>query len=73
VPGWVGNYSLPLQRLSCHESGYYLHLAYVVYHFHEVVTSLKTNEVVSDGLTSAIVTLKKDETGKWRIAFIAYT
>jgi ketosteroid isomerase-like protein len=48
-------------------------LAYVVYHFHEVVTSLKTNEVVSDGLTSAVVTLKKDETGKWRIAFVAYT
>lgn len=50
-------------------SGY---LAYVVYRFHEVVTSLKTNEVVKDAMTSAVVTLKKDAKGKWKIAFLAY-
>lgn len=46
-------------------------LAYVVYHFHEVVTSLKTNEVVRDVMTSAVVTLKREK-GKWKIAFLAY-
>ena len=49
------------------------HLAYVSYHFHEVVTNVKTNEVVNDVLYSALVTLKKDEAGKWKIAFLVYT
>jgi hypothetical protein len=40
-------------------------LAYVSYQFHEVVTVIKTNEVDHEVLISALVTLKKDEAGKW--------
>ena len=47
-------------------------LAYVSYHFHEVVTKLKTNEVDHELLVSALVTLKKDESGKWKITFLVY-
>jgi ketosteroid isomerase-like protein len=47
-------------------------LAYVLYHFHEVVKTIKTNEVVADNTYSALVTLKKDASGKWMIALIAY-
>ena len=47
-------------------------LAYVLYHFHEVVKAIKTNEVVADDLYSAVVALKKDATGKWKIALLRY-
>ena len=48
-------------------------LAYVSYHFHEVVTTLKTNEVDHEVLISALVTLKKDDAGKWKIAYLVFS
>ena len=47
-------------------------LAYVSYHFHEVVTTIKTNEVDHELLVSALVTLKKDTSGNWKIAFLVF-
>lgn len=48
-------------------------IAYVLYHFHEVVKKIENSEVVKDTLISAVVTLKKDATGKWKIAVIGYS
>jgi ketosteroid isomerase-like protein len=50
----------------------YCDLAYVLYHFHEAVHNIKTDEVWMDVMHSAVAVLKKDATGKWRIAFLAY-
>jgi ketosteroid isomerase-like protein len=47
-------------------------LAYVVFHFHEVLKTIKTNEVVVDVSHSAVATLKKDAAGKWKMAFLGY-
>lgn len=47
-------------------------LAYVSYHFHEVATTIKTNEVDHEVSYSALVTLKKDEAGKWKLAFLVF-
>ncbi len=48
-------------------------LAYVLYHFHEVVKKIENGEVVKDSLISGVVTLKRDATGKWKIAVIGYS
>jgi ketosteroid isomerase-like protein len=48
-------------------------LAYVLYHFHELAKKIETGEVVKDALISAVVTLKKDAAGKWKIAVIGYS
>ena len=47
-------------------------LAYILYHFQEVATSIKTNEVVNDVFFSAVAILKKSTAGTWKIAVLGY-
>ena len=48
-------------------------LAYVLYHYHEVMTNIETNEKVIDVMHSAIMILRKDEDNTWKCSVLKTT
>jgi ketosteroid isomerase-like protein len=46
-------------------------LAYVSYHYHATVTTIKTNET-QDISRSALVILRKNKTAEWKVAYQSF-
>jgi hypothetical protein len=45
---------------------------YVLFYFHEVAKNIQTDEVGMDVIHTALATLKKDASGKWKITLLGY-
>ena len=48
-------------------------LAYVLYHYHEVLTNIKTGETVIDVMHSAIAVMRRDADNNWKCSVLKYT
>jgi ketosteroid isomerase-like protein len=48
-------------------------LAYILYHYHELMTNIETNETVFDAMHSAIMVLRKDADNNWKCCVLKWT
>jgi len=48
-------------------------LAYILYHYHEVLTNIETNDTVIDVMHSAIMVMKKDADNNWKCSVLKWT
>lgn len=62
-----GKFNLTINRIEVSDD-----LAYVLYHYDETLTNIKTGELFFEVVQSAVAILKKDAQGEWKFVFLRW-